>query len=547
MERLFKRVLKAGVSALLCVGCSGGGDQPDPRPESEARFTQGNLELSSAAGVVTVTVGWTATSWEVIMDEDLGMISEIAPSHGGDAVAENQFTRIKISYGENTGLKSRIQELFLVNGTTGERSRLTIEQSSRFQTVSMTLDPSVRYQPVVGFGGMYNPVIWLGSNLISAADITKMYSSEGLGYNILRLMIYPRESDWAADVEGALLAQQHGAIIFASPWDCTDALADQVNGKKHLKPENYSKYADHLVKYIDYMKAQGVNLYAISVQNEPDMDFTWWSPAEVVAFVRDYGDRIRNTGVKLMSPEACGTSPEYTDPILNDVAAFERTDILAGHLYQGFIDWSTSYPKNRHDYIVGLYNSHLAPAGKTWWMTEHLFNDGERESDPALWQFRKWSYEMEHLGKELHMSMEGYCSAYVYWYLKRFYGMIADNDHRSQTDPGNVLGNGYILSHYAKYASGMTRIEIENGDPNLLATAYVDESGDEMTVVLLNMRASSVQALITSPSAVKSVSAVESTETHKMRSVAANVTEDEIKNVSVLLSANSIASVRLKL
>ncbi len=27
--------------------------------------------------------------------------------------------------------------------------------------------------------------------------------------------------------------------------------------------------------------------------------------------------------------------------------------------------------------------------------------------------------------------------------------------------PGEVLRNGYILSHYAKYASGMTRIKVE--------------------------------------------------------------------------------------
>ena len=97
----------------------------------------------------------------------------------------------------------------------------------------------VKYQPVVGFGGMYNPKIWCGDNLISAPQLDKMYGAGGLGYSILRLMIYPNESDWSADVEAAKAAQANGAIIFACPWDCTDALADKitVNGKemKHLK------------------------------------------------------------------------------------------------------------------------------------------------------------------------------------------------------------------------------------------------------------------------------------------------------------------------
>jgi len=77
----------------------------------------------------------------------------------------------------------------------------------------------------------------------------------------------------------------------------------------------------------------------------------------VVAFVKEHGARIRETGVKLMAPEACGMSAAYTDPVLNDPGAFGQTDIIAGHLYQGFVKKEESnYVKNRHDYIVGLYN-----------------------------------------------------------------------------------------------------------------------------------------------------------------------------------------------
>ena len=77
-----------------------------------------------------------------------------------------------------------------------------------------------------------------------------------------------------------------------------------MNGKevKHLKKENYGAYADHLIRYINFMKQNGVDLYAISVQNEPDMDFTYWTPQEVVDFVKQYGAKIRETGVRLMSP-----------------------------------------------------------------------------------------------------------------------------------------------------------------------------------------------------------------------------------------------------
>ena len=68
---------------------------------------------------------------------------------------------------------------------------------------------------------------------------------------------------------------------------------------------------------------------------------------------------------------------------------------------------------------VGLYNRKLAAAGKSWWMTEHLFNDGEKEQS-RLVQFHDWSHNLETLAQEIHMH-GGHCSAYIYWYLKRFY------------------------------------------------------------------------------------------------------------------------------
>ena len=172
-----------------------------------------------------------------------------------------------------------------------------------FQTLTLQIDPSERYQQVVGFGGMYNPKIWCGGFLITMEQMSKMYGVNGLGYSILRLMIYPDETDWSADVEAAKMAQDNGAIIFACPWDCTDALSDKVmvDGEevKHLRTENYEDYADHLIRYIRFMKQNGIDLYAISVQNEPDMDFTFWTPQEVVTFVEQYGGRYVRKGLGL--------------------------------------------------------------------------------------------------------------------------------------------------------------------------------------------------------------------------------------------------------
>lgn len=533
---------------ILLGACSSGEEEKketDNGKGAYALFLKKKIEVSAGESRTDVVIEWAKTSWEITLGQG-DVIKSVTPMAGGNKEGEKQYTKIQVLCHANTTMKKRTQTIHLMDKTNEQTADLLIEQAPAYKSVTLTVDPSVRYQPVVGFGGMYNPIIWCRDNLISAQQLDKMYGDGGLGYSILRLMIYPEESDWSADVEAAKAAQAKGAIIFASPWDCTDALSDKVtvNGKemKHLKTENYQAYADHLVRYIKFMKQSGVNLHAISVQNEPDMEFTYWTPQEVVDFVKQYGPQIRATGVKLMSPEACGTQPEYTDPILNDAAAFAQTDIVAGHIYQGFIDLNNGYAKNRHDYICGLYSR---IQGKTWWMTEHLFNDGEKSEDPSQWEFQKWQYCLSHLGKEIHMCMEGYCSAYVYWYLKRFYGLMGDTDKRSPVSEGEIAKNGYIMAHYAQYATGTTRIKAVTDNKDINATAYIQEADNTVTIVLLNLTGAT-QWVEIPLAGVKRAEAVQTNENKNMETVDINLLESGT-GAGFLLSGNSITSVRLTL
>ncbi|MBO5380705.1 MAG: hypothetical protein J6A40_01255 [Bacteroides sp.] len=538
------------VFTLLLMACGGSdseGDLPAPEtPEkidSYLRFTDTSLQVEATHSAVYVNIEWSAVEWELKANAG-DIVEALSVTSGGDKTKAYQKTRVRLTHHANLTAESRTQTLTLTNKETNETSTLTVTQAAGYKAASVTLNAAEKYQPVAGFGGMLNPKIWCGSNVLSTAEIDKLYSPNQLGYSILRLMIYPNPNDWAADVPAAKAAAAHGATIFACPWDCTDALADKLNGKKHLKHENYAAYAQHLVDYIEYMRSQGVEIYAISVQNEPDMEFTFWQPNEVVTFLKEHGQTIRNTGVKLMAPEACGTQPEYTDPVLNDAAAMAQTDILAGHIYQGFIDVeSGSYVKNRHDYICGLYKK---LNGKTWWMTEHLFNDGEKSDNQADWQFQRWDYCLNHLGKEIHMCMEGYCSAYIYWYLKRFYGMMGDDDKRSPVAKGEIAKNGYILSHYARFASNTTRVAAETPQSKLLTTAYINADGTELTVVMLNMQNQALNVTLNPGSDVEVTEAVATTETANMQP-ATIVDNGNAAQPGVLVEPWSITSVRMTL
>lgn len=409
-----------------------------------------------------------------------------------------------------------------------------------WQTVSV--DPTDRKQAVVGFGGMLNPYLWAGSNVLNTSEIEKLYSPSGMGYTLLRLMIYADENAWGKDVENALLAQSLGATVFACPWDCPAVWSDSVtvygSRRKHLLHEHYADYANHLCKFVKYMRQQGVNLYGITVQNEPNGTFVYWSNDELAAFIRSYGATIRATGVRLMAPEPEGVSLPYLRAVTQDADVFAQVDDIATHTYTGYIGDSDDCLERR-EYLTNLYLTQLQAEGKSWWMTEHLFNEGQNATDEAEQLYRRWDYSLTTLAREIHDCMTTYCSAYCYWYLKRFYGLMGDADDRSPVPNGDITANGYILAHYARYASGSQRIGVTADPADLTATAY-SLSDTEHTLVLTNPTQDSLALQITGTGATRAEAKC-STEEAKMQTLGLRLLGGR---VYLTLPPMSITSVR---
>ena len=122
--------------------------------------------------------------------------------------------------------------------------------------------------------------------------------------------------------------------------------------------------------------------------------------------------------------------------------------------------------------------------------------------------------------------------------------MIADTDAKSTVAVGGTTKRGYILSHYAKYATGRTRIGTTIPDADLLSTAYTGTN--DMTVVIINNKSTPVILQVASPSAISTASAVETNATKNMESVTTTISSDK-KSIYVLLTAKSIVSIKLLL
>jgi glucuronoarabinoxylan endo-1,4-beta-xylanase len=319
-------------------------------------------------------------------------------------------------------------------------------------TASVDLS-SVR-QTIRGFGGAS---AWLGQ-LTSAQMNTLFGSGAGtVGLSVLRVRIAP-DRNWTDELQNARMATALGAIVMATPWTPPASMKTNnnvVGGE--LKTSEYANYANYLNSFVSYLASNGVPLYAISVQNEPDISVTYescdWTSAQLLDFAKNNAGAI---STRVLMSESFHFDKTYTDPILNDSAARANVDVIGGHIYGSGL---SDYPLARS-------------FGKEVWMTEHLNTD---TSVAGVIQTAKEITDCLAVGNY---------NAYLWWYLKRFYGPIDDNGARTK--------RGCVMAQFSRWVRpGFVRVNATyNPNTGVYVSAY--KSGTKVVIVAVNNGANSV-------------------------------------------------------
>ena len=236
---------------------------------------------------------------------------------------------------------------------------------------------------------------------------------------------------------------------------------------KRLAHDKYAEYAQWLNDYVEYMRANGVELYGISVQNEPDFgfDWTWWTADEMVRFLRDYAGVI---STRVIAPESFQYVKAMSDPILNDPGALANMDILGTHLYGTQLS----------DFPYPLFQE--KGAGKELWMTELYTPNSEADSA------QRWPEALQVAENIDHAMVDAQFQAYIWWYIRRSYGPMLED--------GTISKRGYMIAHYAKFVRpGDVRVEAtKEAQPGLLTSAYLGADG-RVTVVAVNSNTTDVE------------------------------------------------------
>jgi glucosylceramidase len=112
-----------------------------------------------------------------------------------------------------------------------------------------------------------------------------------------------------------------------------------------LKPEYFDEYAKYFVKYIQEMKAEGITIDAITIQNEPlhpgnnpSMYMTAADQAEFIKKSLGPAFALANIKTKIIIYDHNADRIDYPLEILNDPEAAKYVDGSAFHLYGGKIE-----------------------------------------------------------------------------------------------------------------------------------------------------------------------------------------------------------------
>ena len=273
-----------------------------------------------------------------------------------------------------------------------------------------------------------------------------------------------------------ILAINPEILIMGSPWTPPVWMKTNNNSKGgSLKPEYYDAYARYFAQYIKAMKAEGIRIDAITVQNEPlhpgnNPSLLMLANEQAQFIKKSLGPMFKKEGIdtKIVVYDHNADRIDYPLTILNDPEAAQYVDGSAFHLYGGKIsalsEVHAAHP-NKHLYFTEQWVG--APgnlAGDLMWHTRNLIIGATRN-----WcrNVLEWNLAAD---PRLKPHTPGGCTQCL--------GAITIDGNNITRNPAY-----YIIAHAAKFVRpGAVRIE-SNLVSDLENVAFQNSDGSQVLVI----------------------------------------------------------------
>lgn len=409
--------------------------------------------------------------------------------------------------------------------------------------VQITLNPDEVFQTITGIGGSFTEASAYLLNELSEANRQKVleayFGDEGARYSLTRTHINscdfslgnysyaPVEGDKDLEhfsieedqpdlipmIKAAQEISSEGFKIIASPWTAPPWMKDNGDWRGgKLLPEYRDTWALFFSKYLDAYREEGIEIWGVTVENEPLGNAENWesmhfSAEEMNEFVRDHlGPRLEADGqdAKILGYDQNRDElKHWVDVMYDDAEAAKYFDGTAIHWYASTVEW---FPE------VLQYAHQKAPE-------KHLIEtEGCVDAEVPKWQDDAWYWrkeatdwgwdwappETKHLhpkyspvyryARDIIGCLNNWVDGWVDWnmVLDRQGGpnwfenwcvapVIVDPD----ADEVYFTPIYYTMAHFSKYIRpGAQRIGLTMDDESLMATAVRNPDGSVVVLIL---------------------------------------------------------------
>lgn len=278
----------------------------------------------------------------------------------------------------------------------GNSLKKITEFSESENSVVITLNPEEKFQTITGFGGSFTAASAYLLNKLSVANRKKImeayFSEKGANYSLTRTHI--NSCDFSLDqyayamVDGdknlenfsiekdrkeiipmileAKSISNKGFNIIASPWTAPPWMKDNkkwVGGKLLL--EYYDTWALYFLKYIDAYKKDGIDIWGLTVENEPNGNGNNWesmhyTPDEMTNFVQNYlGPKLESDNkadIKILGYDQNRAGlQEWVDAMYKDENTSKYYAGTAIHWYESTYDFFPDALQYAHNKAPNKY------------------------------------------------------------------------------------------------------------------------------------------------------------------------------------------------
>jgi len=386
--------------------------------------------------------------------------------------------------------------------------------------LNIDVEPGKRYQEMIGFGASISDAsAWLIQNRLSAPQRQALMEdlfgkAPGAGFSFTRLTIgasdfsrthyslddvapgqtdfplakfsiEPMQADVLPLVKSAL-AINPKLRVMASPWSApawmktNDSL---VQGA--LRPDAYGVFAQYLDRFADAMEAQGVPLYALTVQNEPHFEPGDYPGMRVDSAARAtlIGEHLgpllakRAKPIRILDWDHNWDDPQAPLAVLADAKAGPYVAGVAWHCYAGDVAVQSvvhnAYP-DKETYFTECSGGEWKPHWREtlpWYMKNLIIGTTRGWAKGVL----MWNIALdENFGPHL-----GGC--------KDCRGVVTIN---SKTGLVTRNFDYYALAHASRFVRpGAHRIESTSGEARLETVAFQNSDDNSIALIVLNAAA----------------------------------------------------------